>query len=802
MSTRGHRTIAGWACVGAAFLATTAIAADRVVLRDGFEVSGQVDLQENRIVVRSGQRVFYIGTRQLLKPDAATDMEPGVRLSLPQPAPLKTQPAPLPTRPLRTTAFDEFGRRTIVLQDARKREVPVIQGITEIYPGYAVLRGISMTWQSTIALAQIPSKQLLPMLRHAVDLNAAPDQLKLIDFLLQAGLFNEARAELKALKAKPNASGQLDEMAAKLDRRVSERALLLIHQALDIGQPARAQAIAKSLAEYSVPDDLKPKLTLITRELDGLDRNLAQLRQRVRALLTAVPESAKSKATVLADDKAFLEITEELSLANQARLQPLVALADQPGTTVENRLALTLSGWALGPDLAQKELPRAIKIWQQREALREAIETDDDVQFQSQVERLASLETPPELAMQMIPYLPAPRLPRKDLDGVQPEKETPERPAAKNAAKNAAVQKVAKKELPGEEAPADDDRVKPGEPAVVRARSTSKDFPDLKYHILLPPEYDRFREYPTVITLHGLFSTPAKQLEIWRQAAAENGAIVIAPEYRLDVAEPYKYSVAEHTVFLLLLQDARRRFAIDADRIFLSGHELGGMAAWDLGMSYPDQFAGLVPINGVPMFYCQHYWPNLEHLPVYCVEGELDGDNPVFTRAQFVRYHANGFNAIYVEYPGHGRESFTSELPTIFDWMNHQRRKTAPASFKAVSARQSDRRFYWAQIESFLPHATVAPELFTKAKFRAARLDGKVADNNSVTLTTGGMDSVAFLIPNKLVHLDAKELTIRVNRKVIHRGPLTPDLDTLLRELRRTGDRKNLIVKEIRVPRV
>ena len=44
------------------------------------------------------------------------------------------------------------------------------------------------------------------------------------------------------------------------------------------------------------------------------------------------------------------------------------------------------------------------------------------------------------------------------------------------------------------------------------------------------------------------------------------------------------------------LRDACRRFSVDSDRVFISGHSMGGDAAWDLGTAHPDLWAGMIPI--------------------------------------------------------------------------------------------------------------------------------------------------------------------------------------------------------------
>ena len=49
------------------------------------------------------------------------------------------------------------------------------------------------------------------------------------------------------------------------------------------------------------------------------------------------------------------------------------------------------------------------------------------------------------------------------------------------------------------------------------------------------------------------------------------GYIVIAPDWTVEHQKEYEYSAREHAVVLGCVRDACRRFAVDTDRVFLSG---------------------------------------------------------------------------------------------------------------------------------------------------------------------------------------------------------------------------------------
>src|SRR5207244_5425519 len=118
----------------------------------------------------------------------------------------------------------------------------------------------------------------------------------------------------------------------------------------------------------------------------------------------------------------------------------------------------------------------------------------------------------------------------------------------------------------------------------------------------------------------------------------------------------------------------RRRFSVDSDRVFLFGREQGGLMAYDIGLSHPDQFAGVMPQNAAPRYvkggggdFISRYWPNAQYLPFYVVEGDVNGGNPTCNRHVFKEWIRWQYPCIYVEYKGRGSEWFAAEPPIMMD---------------------------------------------------------------------------------------------------------------------------------------
>ena len=107
--------------------------------------------------------------------------------------------------------------------------------------------------------------------------------------------------------------------------------------------------------------------------------------------------------------------------------------------------------------------------------------------------------------------------------------------------------------------------------------------------------------------------------------AARRGYILFAPEY-MTAGRAARISLhAERACRRrsLRLRDARKRYSIDSDRVFVAGQLIGGNMAWDLRLAHPDLSPASVVISGLPAKYVPRYPPHHERLPLYCVIGDL-----------------------------------------------------------------------------------------------------------------------------------------------------------------------------------
>jgi predicted esterase len=274
--------------------------------------------------------------------------------------------------------------------------------------------------------------------------------------------------------------------------------------------------------------------------------------------------------------------------------------------------------------------------------------------------------------------------------------------------------------------------------------------------------------------------------------ATRHGYIVVSVDWIQRGQVEYQYSAREHAAVLGSLRDACRRFAVDTDRVFLSGHSMGGDAVWDIGLAHPDLWAGVIPIVARADKFVAHYALNAPYMPWYFVGGEFDGDRMFRNARDLDRYMIKpNANVTVVEYLGRGHEHFYEEIQNLFGWMGRHQRNFFPKDFSASSMRSFDNYFWWIELAD-MPENTLAnpadwpPPRGTRAMTTKASVlsSGNV---QTVNVQSGAGKITVWLSP-ELVDF-TKRIKITVKGRPAYGVLPSPDLKTLLEDVRTRGDR-------------
>ncbi len=647
------------------------------------------------------------------------------------------------------TDFDKFGRRTVTLKTS-KGALPLLQGVTEITPSYLKVIGLKQQWELGLRTTSVKEEILAAMLENAIDPLEANERIAVARFYIQAGLY------IPAAQAFADIERDFPEYKEKIATYVKDLRSLHSQQLLDELQQRR-KAGQHRLAQVAITKfPTKNVSQAILRQIREIEEDYITRGDQVEKALFRLGEleaeiNDRKKKNLLQAYRR--EISNQLNFESIDRLSAFLNLEGDDSLSAQEKLAMAYSGWILGAAHVVTDLDTALNFWTARAQVLEYLRNEDEQQSDFMIEDLEKLEgVSTEVVKQMIPLLPpildAPVRKNDDVFSIQLTDEGAEVPVS--------------------------------------------------YSVLLPIEYNPHHSYPMIVALRHFDRSAKSELNWWGKyknspgQSQRRGYIVIAPEYLQKGQEAYYDNETAHYAVIQSIRDVRKRFNVDSDRVFLAGHGTGGDAAFDIGMSHPGLFAGVIPITGKTSAFNLHYWENAKHLPWYIVGGELDRDTLEHNSLVVNRMMRHGYDVIYAEFKGRGYENYYEEIHNLFNWMELQKRLKYPKEIEAKILRPIDNRFYWARTEKF--PAKIMPPNFVNGKkriqARPAHFNVSIKVTNVIYVKSGGKVNTLWLSP-ELVDYE-KRLMVRIDGKQKFNDFLRPDMKAMLDDFRNRGDRQKL----------
>ncbi len=682
--------------------------------------------------------------------------------------------------PIEVTEFDINGRRSLTLNTARG-PVQCQQGITEIGPKHVKVSTMGsdkyagLAWDFSLPTTSLRPQRLDEMIRKVTDQQKPADRMTIARFYVQAGRYVEALRELENIaKDFPEHAERTSEVAVEARQQLANQLVNELAARRSRNQHRLAETIAKQFPTEQLNSGSLRKL----REFIGEYETARDDAERAIALLGELQGQIRSWPQREALEALRSEVAEQLTYETLPRLKPFLGRASAEEQSADEKLAIAYSGWLLGEGAAIDSLPKVLNLAKARVLMLQYLRETDSAARQLLLTDLLKVEgVGAQSVLAMIPHLPLP------LD-------TP----------NAVIGKPF-----------------PVEVSQAHSGLEGIDAP-VTYHVLLPQEYSPTHRYPVVVSLRPIDRPVEWTLRWWGGNSDEplqaqrHGFIVIAPDYLEPKATSYGYGPMSHYAVLQSIRDARKRFNIDSDRIYLSGHSEGGDAAFDIGLAHPDEFAGVIPITGIigeiPMKLSQ----NGRYTGLFVINGQLDRalaapsgkkTNPNLGTINRMMMPGNQ-DVLYAEYVGRGNESYYGEIHRLFAWMELYRRAPSPRGFTMFSMRPNDNRFFWVKAHT-LPSQTPMPATPRNSKpqpqplpvgvqgkpnlFTVDVMDG-AKDHNKIVLPSIKTNYTIWLTP-EIVSFD-KRLQVMQGTQPKFNGFVEPQIETMLEDLRLRGDRQRV----------
>ena len=269
-----------------------------------------------------------------------------------------------------------------------------------------------------------------------------------------------------------------------------------------------------------------------------------------------------------------------------------------------------------------------------------------------------------------------------------------------------------------------------------------------------------------------------------------------------------------------LVKRARVSWGIDPDRVYVTGHSMGGFGAWAFGSIYADAFGGAASFAGAPLVYwvsgkqdvqaeaiVEGYLPNFRNLPLFVFQSlddpQVKAPANVFACAELKRMREKdpgGWELRYEEVNGLGH-GFPKKGPKPgLEWATRRPRNPRPEKIVWQPTREWKDTFYWLRWEEpwldSLLTATVdrarnAVDLAIESPRSPQPL--KIRQEREERI-----QGISVYLDERLFDL-SREVVLVVEGKERYRGRPEPRLATLLRSCEEREDPGYAFALEARV---
>jgi poly(3-hydroxybutyrate) depolymerase len=209
---------------------------------------------------------------------------------------------------------------------------------------------------------------------------------------------------------------------------------------------------------------------------------------------------------------------------------------------------------------------------------------------------------------------------------------------------------------------------------------------EVPYALFVPSSYDASAGSPLIVALHGL-GRPYDWMmgyERFIDFAEARGFIVAAPlgyhprgwygsrGYGIpagaatdaEEALPENLGELSERDVMNVLALVREQYTVDADRIYLWGHSMGGAGAYHLAARHPEIWAGIAVAAPAPRREAIDEIATFREIPTLVLHGDDDRTVPVQGSRDWVARMAElGMQHVYVEIAGGDHSLFVSRNP-------------------------------------------------------------------------------------------------------------------------------------------
>lgn len=332
-----------------------------------------------------------------------------------------------------------------------------------------------------------------------------------------------------------------------------------------------------------------------------------------------------------------------------------------------------------------------------------------------------------------------------------------------------------------------------------------------KYFIYVPTTYDPAKAHPLVLVGHG--GSSARDLEFgaraalggmvpfWTEAAEKRGYLLVAP------LTDRGWGAIGNSILLSAISKVQREYHVDPDRVYVTGHSMGGHLSWRSGISMADRWGAVSPMSGGYDYVKDRQVYNLFNVPGYATWGVQEPYQiNEFNRTIRDWMAERGYPWKNVECKG-GHEIFPDQIGPVCDLFDKNPRDLYREKiyFRAGTRLRwdtPDKNPQWNKEHSWMPGRAIPcatmhwirlsplpddPE-DAKPEDRTVQEIWAERSGNSFAVASRKVRGLRIYLHPKMVDF-SKPVKITVNGKVVFDRKVAPDLKRMLDLVREFDDR-------------
>lgn len=204
----------------------------------------------------------------------------------------------------------------------------------------------------------------------------------------------------------------------------------------------------------------------------------------------------------------------------------------------------------------------------------------------------------------------------------------------------------------------------------------------LDYLLWLPHDDDAAQPWPLILFLHGSGERGSDVRQVLNEGLPKRlandlvlPAIIAAPQCPAD-----SDWTLHDDALVALLDNLAAAYAIDSNRVYLTGLSTGARETWRLACANPQRFAAVVPICGRRPYglRSEEDAASISHIPIWVFHGAQDQVVPIEESNRMVAaLRQHGADVQYTVYPDADHDSWAQAYAeaALYPWLFAQRRK-------------------------------------------------------------------------------------------------------------------------------